>query len=60
MTRRKFIENIFKFGTTIIIGGLWAAKKVLPEKFVYALKLDKYPGAIKPLSTITKNGKWRG
>ena len=60
MTRRKFIENVFKFGTAIILCGSWAVKQVLPEKFVYALKLDKYPGTIKPLSDITKIGKWRG
>ncbi len=60
MTRRKFIESIFKFGAAVIIGGPWAAKKVLPEKFIYAIKLDKYPGTIKPLSDITKIGKWRG
>ena len=60
MTRRKFIQKLIKFGAAVIAGTYWLAKKAVPRKFVWAAKLKKYPGSLKPLSDIHKQGKWSG
>ena len=60
MTRRKFIQEFLKAGAAVIVGVCWIAKKASPRKFVRALRLRKYPGVIKPLRDVHKQGKWSG
>ncbi|MHC4461841.1 MAG: hypothetical protein ACYS6W_07655 [Planctomycetota bacterium] len=60
MTRRKFIQKLTKAGSAIIVGTCWLAKKAAPRKFVRALRVKKYPGLLKPLRDISKQGKWSG
>jgi hypothetical protein len=60
MTRRKFIQKLLKAGSTIVVGTLWLAKKTVPHKFIRAVKLDKYPGSLRPLQDISKQNKWSG
>jgi hypothetical protein len=60
MTRRKFIQELLKAGAAIIVGVCWIAKKASPRKFVRALRLKKYPGAIKPLKDVNTQSKWSG
>ena len=60
MTRRKFIQKLIKTGAAVVIGVGWLAKKASPGKFVRAVKLKKYPGALKTLRNISKQGKWSG
>ncbi len=60
MTRRKFIHKLIKAGSAIAVGTSWLAKKATPRKFVRAARLKKYPGSLKPLRNISKQGKWSG
>jgi hypothetical protein len=60
MTRRKFIRKLIKAGSPIVVGVLWLAKKTSPRKFVRAFRVKKYPGPLKPLQDISKQGKWSG
>jgi len=60
MTRRKFIHKVIKTGAAIFATTCWLAKKTSPRKFVRALKLNKYPGSLKPLQNIHKQSKWSG
>jgi hypothetical protein len=60
MTRREFIHKLLAVGAAVIIGTSWLAKKVAPRRFVWAAGLKKYPGSLKPLSDIHKQGKWSG
>jgi hypothetical protein len=60
MTRRKFIQELIKAGAAIIVGVCWVAEKVLPRKFVWAIRLKKYPGSLKSLKDIHKQSKWNG
>ena len=67
MTRRKFIQKLIsagcltaKAGSVIIAGTWWLAKKAAPRKFVWAIGLKKYPGSLRPLRNIRKQGKWSG
>jgi hypothetical protein len=60
MTRRKFIQGLLKAGAAIIVGVCWIAKKASPRRFIWAVKLKKYPGLLKPLSDIHKQSKWSG
>jgi hypothetical protein len=60
MTRRKFIQELLKAGTAIIVGVCWIAKKASPRKFVRAVRLKKYPGVIKPLKNVNTQSKWSG
>lgn len=60
MTRRKFIRKLISVGTALIAGTSWLAQKATPRRFVWALRWHKYPGTVKPLSTISKKGKWSG
>jgi hypothetical protein len=60
MTRRKFIQELIKVGSAIIVGVYWLAEKASPRKFVRALRLKKYPGSIKPLQDVYKQSKWSG
>ncbi len=60
MTRRKFIRKLIEVGAALVVGAGWLTKKVVPRKFVWAAGLKKYPGSLKPLSDIHKQGKWSG
>jgi len=60
MTRRKFIQKLIKAGSAVIVGLGWLAKKAAPRTFVRATGLKKYPGSLRPLGNISKQGKWSG
>ena len=60
MTRRKFIQELIKGGAAIIVGVCWIAKKASPRRFVWASRLKKYPGSLKPLQDVNKQSKWSG
>jgi len=64
MTRRKFLDGALRVGSAAVVLGLgsvrWLAGKTLPKRFVRAVRMDKYPGSIKKLGEINKQGKWSG
>jgi len=72
VTRRKFIQKLtlllggaglIKAGSAIITGTSWLAKKATPRKFVWALRLKKYPGSLSgPAGSqdVSKQSKWSG
>jgi hypothetical protein len=60
MTRRKFIQELIKAGSAIVIGVCWLAEKASPRKFIRAVRLGKYPGSLKPLQDVNKQSKWSG
>ena len=60
MTRRKFIQKLIKAGSAIAVGASWLMSKAAPRKFVWAVRLKKYPGSLKPLRDVYKEGKWSG
>jgi len=59
MTRRKFIRKLTGAGAAIVAGVSWLACKG-PRKFVRAVGVKKYPGALKPMKDISGPGKWSG
>ena len=60
MTRRQFIQFVLKTASAFAIGAYFIGEKVLPRKFIYAIRYKKYPGIVKPLSDIKTQGKWSG
>jgi hypothetical protein len=60
MTRRKFIHKLIKAGSAIAAGSLWLVRKATPCRSVWAVRLKKYPGTLKPLTDISKQSKWSG
>jgi hypothetical protein len=60
MTRRRFVQRLLKAGSAILLGIVWLGKKALPRKFVWAKRLEKYPGPLKTLGDVSKQGKWSG
>jgi len=60
MTRRKFIQKLIKASSAIAVSASWLVRKATPRKFVWAARLKKYPGSLKPLRDISKQGKWSG
>jgi hypothetical protein len=64
MTRRKFLDGIFRIGSTAVVMGLsgvrWLAGKTLPRRFVQAVRMNKYPGSIRELGEINERSKWSG
>jgi hypothetical protein len=44
----------------MLLGIVWLGKKALPRKFVWAKRLEKYPGPLKTLGDVSKQGKWSG
>ncbi|HUW19965.1 MAG TPA: hypothetical protein VMW16_11745 [Sedimentisphaerales bacterium] len=60
MTRRKFIAKLIKAASAVIVGAGWLAGKADPRRFVRAIRLTKYPGSLRPLGDISKQGKWSG
>jgi len=60
MTRRKFIHQLVKAGSAIVVGFSWLAEKTVPRKFVRAFTVKSYPGTVKPLQDVGKQSKWSG
>jgi len=60
MTRRKFIRRLIKAGSAIVVGASWLISRASPRKFIWAVRVKKYPGSLKPLGDISKQGKWSG
>lgn len=60
MTRRRFVQSILKTGSAILLGVVWLGKKAVPRRFIWAARLKKYPGPLKTLGDIGKQGKWGG
>lgn len=60
MTRRKFINKLITTVSIIIAGISWLAKNANPRKYLRAMRIKKYPGRLKPLRDISKQGKWSG
>ncbi|MBN2594090.1 MAG: hypothetical protein JXA81_11325 [Sedimentisphaerales bacterium] len=60
MTRRKFIRKLIVAGSAIVAGASWFINKTTPRKFIRAVKFKKYPGLIRPMGDISKQGKWSG
>ena len=60
MTRRKFIRKLAGAGLAIVAGASWGLKKAAPRKFIRAVQFKKYPGILKPLGDISRQGKWSG
>jgi len=60
MTRRKFIKKLIKACSPIIAGACWLARKAAPRRFLRAVRLKKYPGSLRPLGDIGKQGRWSG
>jgi hypothetical protein len=67
MTRRKLIQKLLSTAAAAAVGivirtpyGGWLAKKVLPRKFVRALRVKEYPGSLRPVGDVSEQGKWSG
>jgi hypothetical protein len=60
MTRRKFVRKLAGAGLTIVAGASWFLKKAAPRKIIWAVRIKKYPGSVRPLGDISKQGKWSG
>lgn len=61
MNRRNFIKTLTSTGSLLLIGGINVFAEVKPvKKLLYALKLKKYPGKIKPLGKLTPGDKYLG
>ncbi|HCO93823.1 MAG TPA: hypothetical protein DIU00_07730 [Phycisphaerales bacterium] len=60
MTRRKFVRKLIGAGSMIVAGASLFAKKASPRKFVRAIRFKGYPGPVKPMENILKQGKWSG
>jgi hypothetical protein len=60
MTRRKFIRKLITTGSAIAIGASWLISKASPRKFIWAVRIKKYPGSLKPLGDIFRQSKWSG
>ncbi|MHC4085355.1 MAG: hypothetical protein ACYSWZ_26860 [Planctomycetota bacterium] len=60
MTRRKFIQKLMTTGSVMIAGASWLVRKAAPRKFVWAFRVKKYPGSLRPLRDVSKQSKWSG
>jgi len=60
MTRRKFIRKLMGAGSMIVAGASLFVKKATPRKFIRAVRFKKYPGSLRPMGDISKQGKWSG
>jgi hypothetical protein len=65
MTRRKFVHRLIK-ACTVIASGVFAqgrkgsSRETKRHKFVRAFRVKGYPGPVKPMQSILKQGKWSG
>ena len=61
MKRRNFLKTLAITSSLLLIGGIKAVAVTQPvKKLLYALKLKKYPGKIKPVGKVTKTDKYLG
>ena len=65
MTRRKFVHRLIKACTVIAAGVFTLGRKgdsqeAKRRKFVRAFRINGYPGPVKPMQKILKQGKWSG
>jgi hypothetical protein len=61
MKRRNFLKTLAITSSLLFIGGIKAVAVTTPvKKLLYALKLKKYPGKIKPVGKITQTDKYLG
>ena len=60
MTRRKFIKKLITAASVVVGGAGVLAKKADPRRFVRAVRTKFYPGSLKPLRDVTRQGKWSG
>jgi hypothetical protein len=60
MTRRKFIHKLLGAGSLILAGAGLLAKKIVPGRFVRALRYHKYPGRFRAPDDIFNQSKWNG
>ncbi len=60
MTRRSFLQKILAAGSTVLAAGWALAKNVVPQRFLLAKPLAKYPGRLKEIGNINTQSKWSG
>ena len=60
MTRREFLKKISGALLATAAGAGWLAKKVVPRKFVRAVRARIYPGSLRALEDIDTISKWSG
>jgi len=65
MTRRRFVRKLIETWLVVAVGVSALARKALAQKaklrkFVRAYPMNRYPGPVKPLQDICKQGKWSG
>ena len=60
MTRRKFFHQLLGTVMVITFGAKWLIEKTVPRRFMKALKINKYPGSLRPLGDVRTQGKWNG
>ena len=44
----------------IVTGASLFIKKAAPRRFIRAVRFKKYPGSVRPMGDISKQGKWSG
>jgi hypothetical protein len=65
MTRRNFVRILAEAGAAVFAGILWLAKTppcflAKARRWVRALPVKKYPGSLKSLGNVFRQGKWSG
>ncbi|HUV67050.1 MAG TPA: hypothetical protein VMW24_24395 [Sedimentisphaerales bacterium] len=65
MTRRKFVCKLIETWPVVAVGASALARRASAQKarlrkFVRAARMNQYPGPIKPLHDICRQGKWSG
>ena len=65
MTRRKFVHRLIKACSVIaagvfVLGRKGSSREAKRHKFVRAFRVKGYPGPVKPMQNILKQGKWSG
>ncbi|MHC4750995.1 MAG: hypothetical protein ACYTFW_14120 [Planctomycetota bacterium] len=60
MTRRNFFQKLIKASFVVAVGALKLAGKAAPRKFLWAIRIKKYPSLLKPLRNICEKNKWSG
>ena len=62
ITRRQFSLMILSAAALCAAGVRWFAARRAPSRVLKALKLQSFPGRLRPLdeSEVRKEGKWKG
>jgi len=65
MTRRTFVRKLIEAWSVVAVGASALAHKASAQKarlrkFVRAARMNQYPGPVKPLQDISRQGKWSG